>query len=1078
MALKLMDPVYNQMPFFQPNQVLTYNHLNDLAAYLYQQERYTRNKLIGSGIVCGLSFSWTAVVANAQVLIDEGCAVTSAGYLIVFKQPVNNDGTLIPYTHKRNFTRLKDIEPFKSVPGISNKTSYELITLDQFNAETDPSKNILLDADKTDRVLILLVDLQTLNVAKCLDESCDDKGKLYDFTPRPLLVPVEVIDAILNANNTKQFFTETGRSFKGKESALFELEYLNLKNLFKNNNLQNINTTADLVNLFKAPCQDIDLNAIKSQIDNLIAKYPWIFDVQFNCLKSEVALIAAQSLGTIFFDKAKTFRDTPSNDNYMQYLYDYLRDMVDAYNELFSGVTDLVGECGGNEFIHPFHVMLGLPQTNDTLACYNEVKYNEHNFKYRNYFVPSPVMDGQFMLYEKVQSLFKRLVRIIANFNINFKDTTIKVTPGKDYDTLLGERALPYFYLKAAAENIKAVWNYDLTRRNKIKRIKGYQLTFTQDELLKEDTSKNDFYRIEGHIGSSFGAVKSDIDDLRNKYNLPFAVGTISIQSKTNTITCTFPDLEEEYSYYRDRVLGYIREILRWLASVKNSLGKNKSTQVYYEKILKAILTMNELLGQKCIDQFKYNLYKKIYALIWDTIFEFYVFTTTNNVKNANQNLNSVLNIFNIIFFRPIYKIWYMYKYRMDALAQSQVTSLKLLAEKITGLEHLAGVRRGETFLLVTDALQGDKVIADFNLPDLPGCGCECKADACNEKKQVKVSPLQKPIIMVVDYSYTNDKNFSKSKAYLDKNHYVLELDSMGFYKADSGIGKYIKVFDENKNQFKLISGTWENEKLVLRYQANENPKNDGVFKLFYELIGNFDEKEVVGEFFLFVIGRVTKVSGAKYNSAVGGRAKAYYPYDKTKMTKVKPEMKFEGTTKRRTVGEEKVDVYTTENGNELAIYKDRSGLPYIKIINSRTPGVEDIPIILETENAGSKDMVTVNIVAKNEKLDSDTISGKILNEESIPVKDVKVSIGDREAITNEKGEYSLAGVKAGDVITVEKSGYKATHVQANSKLDPEIKLKRESLINIPGLEKLNLPVGFENLAERINITALRNILK
>ena len=57
MALKLMDPI-NTMPFFQANQVLTYNHLNELAAYLYQQERYTRNKLIGSGIVCGLSFSW------------------------------------------------------------------------------------------------------------------------------------------------------------------------------------------------------------------------------------------------------------------------------------------------------------------------------------------------------------------------------------------------------------------------------------------------------------------------------------------------------------------------------------------------------------------------------------------------------------------------------------------------------------------------------------------------------------------------------------------------------------------------------------------------------------------------------------------------------------------------------------------------------------------------------------------------------------------------------------------------------------------------------------------------------------
>ena len=31
MALKLMDPVYKEMPFFQANQVLTVEHLNDLA---------------------------------------------------------------------------------------------------------------------------------------------------------------------------------------------------------------------------------------------------------------------------------------------------------------------------------------------------------------------------------------------------------------------------------------------------------------------------------------------------------------------------------------------------------------------------------------------------------------------------------------------------------------------------------------------------------------------------------------------------------------------------------------------------------------------------------------------------------------------------------------------------------------------------------------------------------------------------------------------------------------------------------------------------------------------------------------
>jgi len=48
-----------------------------------------------------------------------------------------------------------------------------------------------------------------------------------------------------------------------------------------------------------------------------------------------------------------------------------------------------------------------------------------------------------------------------------------------------------------------------------------------------------------------------------------------------------------------------------------------------------------------------------------------------------------------------------MFKYRMAVLTESQVTSLSLLATKTTGLEHLAGVRRGETFLLVSDTATG-----------------------------------------------------------------------------------------------------------------------------------------------------------------------------------------------------------------------------------------------------------------------------------------------------------------------------------------------------------------------------------
>src|ERR1700679_1819 len=64
---------------FEPDQVLTNDHLNESFNYLDHQNRWTRNKLIGIGIACGLEI----VINNTGIEITKGCGVTSQGYLIV-----------------------------------------------------------------------------------------------------------------------------------------------------------------------------------------------------------------------------------------------------------------------------------------------------------------------------------------------------------------------------------------------------------------------------------------------------------------------------------------------------------------------------------------------------------------------------------------------------------------------------------------------------------------------------------------------------------------------------------------------------------------------------------------------------------------------------------------------------------------------------------------------------------------------------------------------------------------------------------------------------------------------------------
>ena len=58
----------NAYIIFEPDQVLTNDHLNELFDYLDVQERLTRNKLIGIGIVCGLEIDYQ----TETILISKG----------------------------------------------------------------------------------------------------------------------------------------------------------------------------------------------------------------------------------------------------------------------------------------------------------------------------------------------------------------------------------------------------------------------------------------------------------------------------------------------------------------------------------------------------------------------------------------------------------------------------------------------------------------------------------------------------------------------------------------------------------------------------------------------------------------------------------------------------------------------------------------------------------------------------------------------------------------------------------------------------------------------------------------------
>ena len=73
-----MEQTNNNFPRFEKGQVLTSQALNNYFGYLDEQQRLTRAKLLGIGIINGLEYE----LYGNKLIIKKGTAVTADGYLI------------------------------------------------------------------------------------------------------------------------------------------------------------------------------------------------------------------------------------------------------------------------------------------------------------------------------------------------------------------------------------------------------------------------------------------------------------------------------------------------------------------------------------------------------------------------------------------------------------------------------------------------------------------------------------------------------------------------------------------------------------------------------------------------------------------------------------------------------------------------------------------------------------------------------------------------------------------------------------------------------------------------------------
>src|SRR5258708_22946380 len=163
-------------PEYVADQVLTAHDLNESFKYLDEQGRMTRTNLIGIGIVCGLTIK--TGTALFSITITKGVGVTSQGYLVSVPETT--------YTKFVSFDPVKDkiYDRFVSA-GPPPSKNFDLWELEQASVDDAADLSTL---DLSDKAVMLFVELLQVGNKNCDPNSCDDKGKHFEVTFRPLLI--------------------------------------------------------------------------------------------------------------------------------------------------------------------------------------------------------------------------------------------------------------------------------------------------------------------------------------------------------------------------------------------------------------------------------------------------------------------------------------------------------------------------------------------------------------------------------------------------------------------------------------------------------------------------------------------------------------------------------------------------------------------------------------------------------------------------------------------------------------------------------------------------------------------------
>ncbi|MEL6637509.1 MAG: carboxypeptidase-like regulatory domain-containing protein [Bacteroidota bacterium] len=556
-----MTTIVKNYPIFEPNQVLTHTQLNNLATYLDQQNRLTRVKLIGMGIVCGLELVCDVEAETLQ--ITKGVGVTSEGFLVT----VGDDCILTRY---RPYTRPDSIE----YPPFDQAGDLELFELLTDQAEVDAADEVqAINKDfLDDKVILLYVECFDNDLKSCLGKSCDQLGVDRILNVRKLAVSREAAFRIQSTTASEDLVDKT-----------YNLPTISLPRVIFDPRRDHSFFYRDFSEHYR--------NALGGTFSQILTLAPQTY---WDCLPL---------LGDLYADnpfehpvlvqqqvRLKAYLEGAEQDGIpylgIQNFYDFIQDLLKTYHEFRAVICDLFAVCCPDMGAFPKHLFLGVANPN------SDFSYDNYGNDFRQEFLQAPIYNQYRSELERARSLHQRLVLQLEMFELNSFEFGDKqaITPSCEKKGPLGQRSIPFYYQLdrssqiVEGKNLESVWNYESCREydfygqaNGDLSVLSYERNTMEDQPigpqaapLMYDLDPYDFYRIEGHLGKDIREALARVDKYRDIYNLDFEVKPLYLGDTTDPrfrvqlAACLCRDLQPNYAIWRHKLLFFLNNIVRF----------------------------------------------------------------------------------------------------------------------------------------------------------------------------------------------------------------------------------------------------------------------------------------------------------------------------------------------------------------------------------------------------------------------------------------------------------------------------------------------------------------------------------